>query len=126
MSAFDNLLKHSVTIQRTTLGTEDAYGHGAQTVTDVATVAALVQPKGTRMGGGQVEEVNTQGVGTQINDFTVFMRIPSTVPSATDKLYVAAGGVHTGKTFEIRQVREAGGQYHHLEIDCRLIDSGTT
>jgi hypothetical protein len=122
VSAFDRLLTHSVTIIRYTLGDEDDYGQPVRTATEVATVAALVQPERHRLGGGWPEEVTTHGASPSITDHVIFMRIPATPPTTNDEIYADSAGVHTGKTFEIQQVRDAGGQDHHLELDCRLIE----
>jgi hypothetical protein len=120
--AFDRQLRHTVTIVRYTLGNEDDYGQPARTPTDVATVKALVQPRGTRLGGGTIEETTTHGAGPTITDHTIFMRIPASPPTAADEIYADAAGIHTGKTFEVKLVREAGGQHHHLELEVRLIE----
>lgn len=122
MSILDRLLTHSVTIIRYSQGDEDDYGQPERTATEVATVAALVQPRGTRLGGGQMEEITTHGAGPAITDHVIFMRIPDSPPTSKDAIYADSAGIHTGKMFEILLVRDAGGQDHHLEIDVRLIE----
>lgn len=118
--SFDNLLRHTVSIIRSTQGAEDDYGQPSRTETTVATVKALIQPKPTRLGGGAVEETTTYGAGTQVTDHTVFMRV---IPiTAADEILAVSAGIHTGKRFEVTLVRDAGGQDHHLEVDCRLIN----
>lgn len=122
MSIFDRMLTHSVTIVRYSNGSLDDYGQPLRTPSNVATVAALVQPRGTRLGGRTIEEVTTYGAGPSITDHIIFMRIPASPPTAADEIYADSAGIHTGKNFEILMVREAGGQDHHLELDVRLIE----
>lgn len=120
MSGFGAQLRHTVTIRRFTAGATDEYGQPSRTPSDLATgVKALIQPKPSRMGGGQPEEPTTFGAGTQITDHTVFLR-PTDV-TAADEIVATDAGVHTGRTFEILLVKDAGGQNHHLELDVRLI-----
>ena len=114
------MLKHTVSIVRYTQGSVDDYGQPSRTPSTLATVAALVQPKGTRLGGGQVEEVTTTGEGPGITDHVIFLRV--TTVNANDEVYADSAGIHTGKTFEVKQVRDGGGQGHHLELDVRLIE----
>lgn len=120
MAAFDDQLIHSVTIRRATQGAEDDYGQPALTWADLATVQALIQPRNTRLGGGQAEELTTHGGGTSITDHNIFLR-PTDITSA-DEVYATDAGTYTGKTFEVILVRDAGGQGHHLEVSVRLIE----
>lgn len=123
MSGFDSLLRHTVTIRRATQGAEDDYGQPVLTWGDLSTVKALIQPRGTRLGGGQVEDVTTYGGGTQVTDHTIFLR-PTDVVSA-DKVYAVSAGIHTGRTFEVLLVRDEAGQGHHLALDVRLVQPET-
>ena len=120
MSGFDSQLKHTVTVIRFTQGAEDDYGQPIRTETELATVRALIQPKPSRLGGGQFEEVTTHGAGAQVSDHTIYMRVMDI--NAADEIEADDAGVHTGKRFEIMLVKDAGGQNHHLELDCRLIE----
>ena len=119
MSGFDALLRHTVTIVRYSQGAPDEYGQPARTPSDLATVKALIQPRGTRLGGGQSEEIVTHGGGTEVTDHTIFMR-PTDI-TAADEIRADDAGVHTGKTFGVLLVRDEGGQGHHLAIDVRLV-----
>jgi head-tail adaptor len=112
--SFGSLLRHTVTIKRVTLGSVDEFGQPSQTWNDLATVRALIQPRAGRTTGGLPEELNTSGTGAQITDHIAFMRV--TDVTAADRL------VESGRTFQIMQVRDGGGQDHHLEVDCRLIE----
>ena len=115
---FDRMLRHTVTIQRATLGTVDEYGQPTRTMGTVATVPALVQPKPSRSAGGTAEEPTTYSGGTQVTDHTIFMR-PTDV-RASDQV------VEGDRTFDILLVKDAGGQDHHLELDARLIQPAET
>ena len=121
MSAFDRLLNTTVTIWRTSdsgsLDSEgDDYGKAAQATTEVATVAARIEPKMSPMGTqGGVQEPLSTWEGTSVNDSTVFMRIADV--TAFDSLTDA-----DGNAYKILQVRDAAGQVHHYEIDVRKID----
>ena len=117
--SFASQLRHTVTIRRASLGAVDDYGQPARTVSDLATVKALVQPKTIGVGRNP-EEPTTYGAGTQVTDHTVFLAY--TDVNAADEVLAVSAGIHSGKTFEVLLVKDAGGQGHHLELDCRLID----
>ncbi|HET7664601.1 MAG TPA: head-tail adaptor protein [Mycobacterium sp.] len=111
--SFDSLLRHTVTIQRATLGAEDEYGQPSRTFADLATVRALVQPKPARLTGGPAEELTSYDAGTQISDHTIFMRQTDITPA--DQI------VEGTRTFQVLLVKDAAGQGRHYEIDARLI-----
>lgn len=118
--SFDSLLRHTVTIRRAMLGSEDEYGQPSRTVVDVATVRALIQPISARS-RGEPEELTTYSGGTQITDHTIFLRV--TDVTAADEVYAVSAGAYTGKTFLVVLVKDAGGQSHHIELDTRLIEA---
>lgn len=118
MSAFTSQLKHTITIRRYSQAAPSAdgedYGHGTRTVADLATIKALVQ---FRTG---MEESTSHDAGTQVTDHVVFTTM--TDVSAADEVYAVAAGGYTGKTFKVEWVKDAGGQSHHLELGCQLVN----
>lgn len=101
-------LNHTLVIQRSTNGTEDAYGMPAQTWAELATVHASVQPKSVR------EMAQLSQAGPVTSDLTIYL-LPTAIREG-DRLVSTSGAV-----YQVDGVRDAAGAGHHYEVDAHQV-----
>jgi head-tail adaptor len=113
--SYASLLRHTVTIERPFVTLDglgdvqvDEYGQPERTYDTVATSPALVQARGGR------EAPLVSEAGVVVSDHIVFLPAGTDVRES-DRL------IHNGRIYEVKLVKDAAGQDHHLELDARLL-----
>ena len=108
--SFDALLRHSLTILDPATGTEDSHGHvEVYPYADGATVHGLVQERT----GREVEGPDLGGA--VVVNAVVFLPWGTTI-NERNRLRRDNGAI-----YQVLYVKDAAGQSHHLEVDCRRI-----
>ena len=116
-SKFRSMLIHTCTIYQRTEGSADSHGHPAITYPALATgVACLYMPKShaAMPGGEKVSRVEA----VLLEDNIIFMayRVDFTEQDRIGNIADANGTVLESGQFNIRLIKNAAGQSHHLEI----------
>ena len=110
-------LIHTCTINQYTEGTADSHGQKAITYPALATgVACLYMPEAHRLIPGQ--EIKDRRQDVLLSDWIVFMayRTDVTEKDRITDIKNAAGTVLEAGPLNIRLIKNAGGQSHHLEL----------
>jgi len=122
------MLKHTCTIQVRSRGTATAAtgGHGAITWSNYATAVPCLLQHRANLREGQNSE------GTVIGDAVLFMGMQAVLlaENALEDYTVVDvrgydGEILDAGPFKIEAVRDAGGQYHHLQVTVRRVPVGS-
>lgn len=110
--SLEALMRHSIQVWTPATGAEDAWGHvDPAPWVEGASVRGLVQERaGKEVAGPDLG-------GTVIVNAVVYLPIGTAV-TPRDRLE----RTDTGAMYDVLYVRDAAGQGHHLEIDCRRIE----
>lgn len=102
--SFDQLLRHTVIINRASAGATDDYNQPSQTYAQLAVVPALIQPKS----GAELALLNEGGPVR--GRYRIFMN-PTDVKEG-DQI------IRDAEVYELMFIADAGGAGRHLEIDA--------
>ncbi len=111
--SFDDLLIHSLAVERATAGAEDAYGQPARTYATLAVFRGRIEPKSAR----EIAQVNQ--AGAVVSDHALRTR-PRDL-RASDRIRFEPAD---GRLYEITGIRDMAGAGHHLTVDLTRIEAG--
>ena len=111
--SFDDLLIHTLAIERATSGASDEYGQPSRTYATLATFRGRIEPKSAR------EVAALSGAGAVVSDHTLYTR-PRDLRESDRIRFDPADG----QLFEITGIRDMTGAGHHLTVDLTLIKAG--
>ena len=111
--SFDDLLIHTLAIERATSGASDEYGQPSRTYATLATFRGRIEPKSAR----EVAQLNQ--AGAVISDHTLYAR-PRDLRESDRIRFDPADG----RLFEITGIRDMAGAGHHLTVDLAVIKAG--
>lgn len=111
--SFDDLLIHSLAVERATSGALDGYGQPARTYATLATFRGRIEPKSAR----EMAQVNQ--AGAVVSDHALRTR-PRDLRAADRIRFEPTDG----RLFEITGIRDIAGAGHHLTVDLVLIEAG--
>lgn len=111
--SFDDLLIHSLAVERATSGAEDAYGQPLRTYATLSTFTGRIEPKSAR----EVPQANQ--AGAIVSDHTLRTR-PRDLRESDRIRFEPTDG----RAFEITGIRDVAGGGHHLAVDLKLIEAG--
>ena len=111
--SFDDLLRHTLAVERATSGAPGSYGQPSRTFTTLATFCGRLEPKSAR------EVAALHGAGAVVSDHTLRTR-PRDL-RASDRIRFEPDD---GRRFEITGIRDPAGSGHHLTIDLTLVEAG--
>jgi len=125
VSVLKSLLIHTCTIQKNTpgAGSSSDYGHGTDSWADYATgVKCRLMPR-PGASGWSAEQVARSTEGADMSYHTLFLEYRSDLMAdgaegtyRITNIQDANGTVIDAGPFDIKLVRNAGGQGHHLEL----------
>ena len=111
--SFDQLLIHTLAVERATSGALGPYGQPSRTFTTLATFRGRLEPKSAR------EVAALHGAGAVVSDH--ILRTQPRDLRASDRIRFEPDD---GRRFEITGIRDPAGSGHHLTIDLTLVEAG--
>ena len=111
--SFDDLLIHTLAIERATSGASDEYGQPSRTYATLATFRGRIEPKSAREVG------LLSGAGAVVSDHVLRTR-PRDL-RASDRIRFEPTD---GRMYEITGIRDMAGAGHHLTVDLTLLEAG--